>query len=95
MKTPNSDPLVPPNETPIPIPSEKEWSVMTKMINSTFLASAPASPATLRSSCWSRNDLVDRMKRSPRIAPIAVRSNGDISDVSSSSVKDIPSFTRE
>jgi len=95
MKTPNSDPFDPPNETPMPIPSLKEWRVMTKMMSNTFLASAPASPATFRSSCFSRNDLVERMKRSPRIDPMAVRDSGEREDVSSSSVKLIPSMTRE
>eukprot|EP00804_Cyclotella_cryptica_P005719 CCRYP_000067-RB/>CCRYP_000067-RB protein AED:0.34 eAED:1.00 QI:0/0/0/1/0/0/2/0/310 len=59
MNTPRCCPCSPPKLTPMPTPSEKEWSVMTNTMRSSFLVSAPLSdPSLTLSSCRSRKFLV-------------------------------------
>eukprot|EP01083_Nonionella_stella_P076971 209952_1 len=95
MKTPSSLPLDPPKLTPMPTPSEKECNVMTKIIRSTLRASAPARPPTVKSSCFSKKDLVPSINNKPQTPPISVRTVLDISESSCGSSKVQPSTIKE
>ena len=58
MKAPRWAPSLPVKDTPIPRPSESEWSVMTATIRNTLRKSLPVRSPNLSSSCDSTHFLV-------------------------------------
>mmetsp|Transcript_27288 Transcript_27288/g.71955 ORF Transcript_27288/g.71955 Transcript_27288/m.71955 type:complete len:245 (+) Transcript_27288:111-845(+) len=73
MKAPRLAPSRPVKATPMPRPSEKEWSVMTAIMRKTLLRSLPLSSPSLRSSCRSTHRLVATTNAMPARKPPRTR----------------------
>ena len=73
MNIPNCDPLSPAKETPMPMPSAKECTIMTTTINNILFASEPEKPLNFRCSYFSIACARPMVKRTPATAPTRAR----------------------